>query len=32
VDEAMTFIISGGTVSPGGINYGSVTAEEQAKP
>lgn len=22
VDEAMTFIISGGTVSPGGINYG----------
>lgn len=23
VDEAMTFIISGGTVSPGGINYGN---------
>ncbi|MEW6648090.1 MAG: DUF502 domain-containing protein [Pseudomonadota bacterium] len=28
VDEAMTFIISGGTVSPGGINYGSTATEE----
>ena len=32
VDEAMTFIISGGTVSPGGINYDREDARDQTQP
>lgn len=31
VDEAMTFIISGGTVSPGGINYENAKTAEQER-